>query len=98
MCERDPEKPKKHPELLLFEEFYLKISELRLVEYQSGPPDQKAEPDPEGEEPFTVDGVQTYKTVWRLRLLNESNDPVIIQYKAEVRKISSTLQKALSTI
>ena len=82
MCERDPEKPKKHPELLLFEEFYLKISELRLVEYQSGPPDLEVEE--EEEEKCIVDGLQTYKTIWRLKLLNEENDPVIIRYKLEV--------------
>ena len=62
----------------------MKISELRLVEYQSGPPDLEVEPEEE-EENHTVDGQQTYKTVWRLKLLNEQNDPVIIRYKLEVK-------------
>jgi len=76
ICDRDPEKPKKHPELLLFEEFSMKVTELRLIEYDSGPGE---------EEPFLLDEQETFRTIWRLRLLNDQNDPIILRHKRELK-------------
>ncbi|KAL5248957.1 hypothetical protein ACHWQZ_G017978 [Mnemiopsis leidyi] len=90
ICERDPEKPKKHPELLLFDEFSLKISEVRLVEYETTRPKSNSPPlfnNPPSPEPgpFVIDGQETFRTTWRLKLLNEKTDPAVLQQLSEIK-------------
>lgn len=88
VAQRDPDKPKKHHELLMFEEFSALVTEIRLIEHSSGPTDVSADQ-------FYINGQQTFKTVWRLKLLNQQTDPLILaenhRQRAKKRKKKQTM-------
>ena len=61
---------------------------MRLVEYEtarskSNSPPLSPTPSPIPE-PFVIDGQDTFRTIWRLKLLNEKTDPIVIQQMSQV--------------
>ena len=70
--------------------FLVQVSEVRLVEYESArtsSPPLSPTPSPKPE-PFVLDGQDTFRTIWRLKLLNEKTDPVVIQQMSQVCDIN----------